>query len=50
MPLTGLEEELEAAVVKLKSWRPSAEEGALAQAWINWLDNVREIPLSAMGE
>lgn len=42
MPLAGSEQELEAAVVKLKSWHPSVEEGELAQAWIDWLDNVRE--------
>lgn len=42
MPLAGLEGELEAALVKLKSWHPSAQEGALAQAWIDWLDKVSD--------
>lgn len=41
MSQAGSEEELEAALIKLGPWRPSAKEGAEAQTWIDWLDGVR---------
>lgn len=35
------ESELEAALSKLNSWRPSTGEATVAQQWIDWLDKVR---------
>jgi len=36
----GYLEELEAALTRLKNWRPSDHDGVAAQGWIDWLDKV----------